>query len=165
MKTRLIVQFIACLGLCYGVMAFGGLFSTQATSDWYSALHKPSFTPPGWLFGPVWGLLYTLMAVSLFLLWRHPSHPDKRKAIGFFLGQLALNAAWTPIFFGTHALLGGLVILTVLWVMIFLTMLAALSVSRGAAALLIPYVCWTAFALVLNGAIVNLNIESGLCPN
>ena len=157
MKTHRIIQFIACLGLCYGVMVFGGLFSAQATSDWYGALHKPPFTPPGWLFGPVWGLLYTLMAVSLFLLWRQPPHPDKRKAIGFFLGQLALNAAWSPVFFGAHALLDGLVIITVLWVIIFLTMLAALPVSRGAAALLIPYVCWTGFALVLNGAIVNLN--------
>lgn len=157
MKMRRVVQFVACLGLCYGVMAFGGLFSAQATSSWYGALHKPPFSPPGWLFGPVWGLLYTLMAVSLYLLWRQSSHPGKRRAIGLFFGQLAFNAVWSPVFFGWHSPFGGLVIITILWVMIFTTIGTAWPVSRGAAGLLIPYVCWTSFALVLNGAIVNLN--------
>ncbi|MBN2210640.1 MAG: tryptophan-rich sensory protein [Sedimentisphaerales bacterium] len=157
MKAWRLLQFIACLVLCYAVAVFGSLFSSQASGDWYAALTKPSFTPPGWLFGPVWGLLYTLMAVSLFLLWRKYSYPRARRAVGLFLLQLTFNAAWTPVFFGGHSPFGGLVIITILWVLIFMTMLAALPVSWWAMVLLIPYVCWVTFALVLNGAIVNLN--------
>lgn len=121
---------------------------------WYAALNKPAWNPPAWLFGPVWTLLYTLMAVAAWLVW---------KRVGFggpltlYFVQLVLNAAWTPIFFGAHALMPALIVIATLWVAILLTMLSFRRVNRAASELLVPYLAWVTFATYLNFTLWRLN--------
>jgi benzodiazapine receptor len=121
---------------------------------WYAALIKPSWNPPAWIFGPAWTVLYTLMAVAAWLVWKRNgwSFP----LVLYFL-QLGLNAAWTPIFFGAHALGWALIEIIALWIAILLTLLSFRRVSRPAAWLLTPYLAWVTFATALNFALWRLN--------
>jgi tryptophan-rich sensory protein len=136
----------------------GSLFTRQAISDWYAYLNKPSFTPPDWLFGPVWTVLYLLMTVSAFLVWQKgPANPQVKIALALYLLQLIFNGLWTPLFFGARLLLVAFCEIVVLWVAIVLTILAFARVSTPAAVLLLPYIGWTSFAAVLNFSIWLLN--------
>ena len=137
----------------------GGAASGLATppNDWYWKLSKPLWTPPPWLFGPVWTLLYLMMGVSAWLLWRRRSRPDGRAAITLFFIQLALNFAWTPIFFGLHALGLAFAEITVLWLAIAGTIILGWRVHRVAVAMMLPYLGWVSFASALNLAIWRLN--------
>lgn len=149
----LVAFLVACIG--------GGAASGLATppGDWYASLAKPAWTPPGWLFGPVWTLLYAAMGVSAWLLWRRRSQPGARRALACFTAQLALNFAWSPVFFGLHRLGLAAVIIVTLLSMIVATVAASRRVSRVAALLLVPYVAWVAFASSLNIAIWLLNAD------
>lgn len=143
--------------LCIGGGAASGLATPPG--NWYAALAKPSWTPPGWLFGPVWTLLYAAMGVSAWILWRNRSRPGARRALACFGVQLALNFAWTPVFFGLHRPgLAAAVIVTLL-AMIVATVAASWRVSRAAALLLLPYAGWVGFASCLNVAIWLLNAQ------
>lgn len=121
---------------------------------WYQGLHKPAWNPPAWLFAPVWTCLYLGMAVAAWLVWRKGG---PRSALGLYLVQLALNAAWTPVFFGAHQLGAGLAVILALWVAIALTLRAFWRVSRPAGLLLAPYLAWVSFATCLNFALWRLN--------
>jgi tryptophan-rich sensory protein len=125
--------------------------------EWYAGLEKPSFNPPNWVFGPVWTLLYLLMGVSAWLVWRRRGFSGARFALGVFLLQLALNAAWTPVFFGAHMPGVALVVILAMWAAILATMLAVRPHSVLAAALLAPYLLWVSFASVLNFELWRLN--------
>lgn len=125
--------------------------------DWYAALAKPSWNPPGWLFGPVWSTLYAMMAVAAWLVWQRGEGGVRRRALGLYLGQLVLNAAWTPLFFGLHLMGIALAEMLLLWVMIAATIVAFHRVHRLAAWLLFPYLAWVSFAAVLNFTLWRLN--------
>jgi benzodiazapine receptor len=143
---------------CQLAGAVGAATTETGGSTWYAALAKPSFQPPGWVFGPVWITLYTLMGIAAWRVWeRREQSPAARRALGLFLGQLVLNAVWTPVFFGAHKLGLALAILLALAGTVALTIHAFRRVDRVAAWMLAPYLLWVLFASVLNAAIVWLN--------
>lgn len=140
--------------LCFAAASPGAVF---VPGEWYAALKKPAWNPPGWLFGPVWSALYTLMAVSAWLVWQRGGFHAQRRPLTLFLAQLALNAAWTPLFFGLHRPGVAFAEIILLWVAIAWTLAAFWPVHRVAAWLLVPYLAWVSFAAVLNGTLWRLN--------
>ncbi len=158
MKYNEIPLLIASLA---GPLLAGGLGSIATTSSiptWYRTLNKPSWTPPSWLFGPVWTLLYVLMGVALFLVWRRGwNAPNVRPAIVLFAAQLIVNAGWSAVFFGLRSPSGGLAVLVVLWLLIAATTVAFYGQNITAGLLMLPYLAWVTFAGVLNATIWNLN--------
>lgn len=125
-----------------------------APGAWYASLNKPSWNPPAWVFGPVWTFLYLLMAIAAWRVW---SRAGWGRAVWIYLIQLLLNAAWTPIFFGAHALGWALVEILILWCAILVTMAAFLKVSRVAGWMLAPYLAWVTFAAFLNLTLWRMN--------
>ena len=144
--------------VCFGAAALGSWATVRGLRDWYPALRKPSWNPPNAVFGPVWTTLYLAMAVAVWLVWR--SGGDVAVALGLFALQLALNAAWSVVFFGQRNPRGGLVVIVVLWLAIAATLVVFVSIDPLAGALLIPYLAWVTFASVLNGAIARLNVST-----
>lgn len=147
----------AMLTVCLGVMILGGLVTQPALADWYASLSKPVWTPPSWLFGPVWTLLYITMAIAAWLVWRRRRQTSIALPMGLFVVQLGLNALWSPLFFGWRQVLLASVDIVLLWLGIGLTMLAFWRVVRAAGWLLVPYWGWVTYAVSLNLAIWWLN--------
>lgn len=151
---KLIISVIACELVGF----LGTPFTISAIPTWYETLNKPFFAPPNWLFGPVWTLLYFLMGVAFYLIWKQGWKKKKARTAGkYFVVQLALNFIWSPIFFGLRAPLLGLIVIVAMWVLILLTMKKFYPVSGLASYLLVPYILWVTFATLLNAAIVVLN--------
>ncbi len=148
---------VSAIALCQSAGAIGSVFTVKSVGTWYAGLIKPVFNPPNWVFGPVWVTLYTIMGISLYLVWKQRENKNVRKAICFFAVQLFLNAVWTPVFFGAKLLLPALVIICILCVFIMITITAFAKHSRVAAFLLFPYLLWVAFASVLNFSLWLLN--------
>lgn len=121
---------------------------------WYAALNKPEWNPPGWIFGPVWTLLYLMMAVAAWLIWKQEGW---RRALGLYFIQLVLNAAWTPIFFGAHELGWALVEMILLWSAVLLTLCSFFRISKPAGWMLAPYLGWVTFAAFLNFTLWRMN--------
>jgi translocator protein len=142
------------LALTFAAASLGALF---LPGEWYAALKKPSWNPPNWIFGPVWTALYTIMAVAAWFVWRRGGWAAQRRPLLVFLAQLALNAAWTPLFFGLHRPGLAFAEIVLLWLAIAATLAAFCSVSRAAAWLLVPYLAWVSFAAVLNFTLWRLN--------
>ncbi len=125
---------------------------------WYASLIKPSFNPPNWIFGPVWTILFFMMAYAFYRILRMPAQSAGRtSSIGLFLVQMALNALWSWAFFAAQSPLAGLVVIVLLWVMIAASSISFAQLDRVAAVLMFPYLLWVSFALVLNTAIFRLN--------
>lgn len=144
--------------VCQGAGLLGVLTTDSGNSPWYQSLEQPAFAPPSWVFGPVWTALYLMMGIAAFLVWRQGLERGAvRRALGLFVAQLLLNAAWTPVFFGAHRLGLALGVLLALWVLIVLTLRSFAPLSRVAAWLLTPYLSWVSFAGVLNAAYWWLN--------
>jgi len=158
-KAIQVFKFIVALAVCFGASGFGAMFmADDSVTNWYAQLQKPSITPPDWVFGPAWTILYLLMAISVFLIWnKELDYPKVKLAIGLFLIQLALNAIWTPIFFGSHSILLALIDIILLFIAILVTLLVFKSISVPASVLLIPYLLWVGYATILNGSICYLN--------
>jgi len=158
---RPIAGLLGFLLVCYAIAALGALATVPAIPSWYAALAKPSFNPPNWVFAPVWTTLYGLMAIAAWLVWRTPKTGRQAKyrlsGLNLFSIQLLLNAVWTPVFFHFHRLLAALVVILCLLVAIFLTTHRFGKVDRFAAALMLPYLAWVAFATALNYQIYRLN--------
>lgn len=153
-----IIKLLASLTMCYAAAFFGAFFGSVARSDWYASLAKPEFMPPDWLFGPVWTLLYGMMAISLFLVWRQGlDRPRIKTAFVVFLAQLIVNAIWSPVFFGLKMPGLALIVIIILWLLIILTVALFAKLSRLGAWLLVPYLVWVTFATALNGSILHLN--------
>ena len=159
MKIIVLAKLVISFGLTFAVPLIGSLFTTRhAISDWYAGLNRPFFTPPAWLFGPVWTILYALMALSAFIIWQKGlNNAAVKMALGLYLVQLTLNALWTPLFFGLHMPLLAFVEILLLWLAILAVIWTFGKLSAPAAVLLIPYFLWTTFAAVLNGSIWLLN--------
>jgi benzodiazapine receptor len=153
-----IMRLIGCLALCLGVGFVAGIVTAPEIPTWYAALVKPSWTPPNWAFPVVWNILYAMMGVSLWLLWdRGHAGRARNTAIVLFLVQLALNAAWSPVFFALHQTRAALAIIILMAIAIAATIAAAWPVQRLAAWLLVPYLAWVLYATSLNIGIVALN--------
>ncbi len=142
------------IAVCLVVGALGGFATSQPVLEWYPTLVRPSWTPPSWLFGPVWTILYIMMGVAAWLVWRTG---DAGRALGMFAVQLALNLAWSFLFFGLRSPLAGLACILLLWLAIAGTILEFRKRSGAAAGLMLPYLAWVSFATALNAAIVVLN--------
>lgn len=151
-----VLKLIGAIVLCEAIGGLGGLATSPNITSWYAPLAKPSFTPPNWLFAPAWGILYALMGIALFLVWES-SKENKKAAYAIFFAQLALNLAWSLIFFGLHAVTAAFVEIVVLWILILFTILVFRKISKAAAYLLIPYILWVTFASALNLAVLILN--------
>jgi tryptophan-rich sensory protein len=149
-----IPALVGWLLLCFSASASAAFGSPDA---WYAALHKPTWNPPPWIFGPVWSLLYGMMAFAAWMVWKQGGWRQQRGPLGWFLVQWALNAAWTPLFFGLH--LPGLAFLEMLllWAAITWTIRCFWTVKKAAAALLVPYWLWVGFAALLNFTLWRLN--------
>lgn len=152
------VRLVLCLVLCLGLGAAAGFFTAQGIPVWYANLVKPAWTPPNIVFPIVWNILYVLMAVSLYLLWdRTPATPARSRAITLFFVQLALNFAWSPVFFTLHWVWAALGIILALALTLVLIVRAAWPVNRTAALLLLPYLAWVLYASTLNAGVGVLN--------
>lgn len=143
--------------LCEAVGIVGALTTATGDSPWYQALEKPVFQPPSWVFGPVWTVLYALMGIAAWRVWRRRRDVAVGGAMGLFVVQLVLNGIWTPVFFGAHRIRLALVILVALVVVLTATIRSFRRVDPLAAGLLVPYLLWVLFATVLNASIVALN--------
>ena len=158
MSIRDIFKLIVCVVACLAAGAIGSIFTRGAIPTWYATLEKPAFNPPNWLFAPVWTLLYILMGIAAFLVWRKGSENRQvRIALIVFLVQLVLNALWSVVFFGLESPLYGLIVIVVLWVAILFTVLRFFRISWAASGLMWPYLLWVTFAAVLNASIWLLN--------
>lgn len=152
------VSLAIWLALVFAVAAAGSAVTTPQIPTWYASLAKPPFNPPSWVFGPVWTLLYAMMAVAIWRIARLPPvAAGRRTALWLFLAQLALNGLWSPAFFGLQSPLLGLAVIVPLLAVLAWTVAVFFRLDTLAGLLLVPYLLWVAFATVLNAAIVSLN--------
>jgi translocator protein len=159
MKPINIVKLVLSCSVPVLVGIISSFFMTADTlNTWYANLNKPFFNPPNWVFGPVWTTLFIMMGIAAFLVWRQ-GLDDKvvRIALVCFIVQLILNGIWTPLFFGLHSPLLGLIDIVLLLNAIIVTIFVFSKISRPAALLLVPYFAWVSFATVLNASLYLLN--------
>ena len=157
------LKLIGCLALCQLAGFLGSLATIPSIPTWYAQLNKPSFSPPNWVFSPVWISLFVLMGISLFIIWeKKPKNPEVRKGLIFFFVQLGLNIVWSEAFFGFHSPLAGLIVIAFLWTTILLTIQKFYKVSKIAGLLLLPYILWVSFAAILNFFLWTLNTSLNL---
>jgi benzodiazapine receptor len=157
-RRRDILELAGALFVCQLAGLVGSVFTTPAIPTWYVSLNKPSFTPPSWVFAPVWVTLFTLMGLSLFIVLRKGFEKSAiRRAVSVFVAQLVLNMLWSVAFFGFRSPLYGLIVITLLWITLVATIFMFYRISRTAAILLVPYFLWGSFASVLNFSILVLN--------
>lgn len=147
-------KLLFSLVICFAVATAGSAVTVPAIMSWYTTLHKPFFTPPNYVFGPVWTLLYLFMAIALAIVW---SKKKAAHALQFFFLQLGLNLLWSVVFFGLQQPFAGLIVIVLLWFAIAKTIKDFASFSQVAAYLLAPYLIWVSYATLLNLAIVVLN--------
>ena len=150
---RLLLSLLVVFAAC----ALGSVVTFPSIAGWYAGLAKPSFNPPNWVFGPVWTLLFTLMGVSLYMVWESRQKRSKRTAYILFGLQLTLNVLWSAVFFGLHQPDFALAVIVALLAAVVATIVAFWPFSRTAAILLMPYALWICFASALNGAVSILN--------
>jgi tryptophan-rich sensory protein len=152
------LPLLVALALPLAVGAVGGVATTSSVRTWYPTLRKPPFNPPGWVFGPVWTVLYVLMGVAIYLVWTGARRPSgRRRVVAWWSAQLLLNLVWSLVFFGRRAIGPAFGEILVLWLAIAAPIRAAAEERPAAGALLLPYLGWTSFAAILNGSIWYLN--------
>lgn len=155
---RKTVEMIVSIIICQSAGIIGSVFTVKSITTWYDTLNKPVFNPPNWLFGPVWLMLYTMMGISLYLIWqKRKTNGAVRFSLWIFAVHLALNAMWTLIFFGAKLLLPAFMEIVLLWIMIIITIYLFGRISKPAGLLLVPYLLWVSFASILNFSIWLLN--------
>ncbi len=136
----------------------GSIFTANSVNTWYKEISRPSFTPPDWLFAPVWITLYLLMGISAYLVWKKGANKKEVKyALTLFFIQLVLNSLWSIIFFGFHLVLIAFLEIILLWFMILFMIIRFYSISKPASFIQIPYLFWVSFAAVLNFSFAVLN--------
>lgn len=151
------LSFFPFLLACFAAAALGAGATRRSVKNWYPTLHRPAWTPPDWIFAPVWSTLYFMMALSAWLVWRDSTWPAARPALLLFAIQLVLNAIWSVLFFALHRPGPAYAEILLLLAMIVATITAFLPLSFFAAWLLLPYALWVAFAAYLNLRIWQLN--------
>ena len=158
MEKNELYRLILSIIICQMAGVIGSIFTAGSVTSWYPTLVKPSFSPPGFYIGLIWIVLFTLMGISLFLIWRDtPSNLAARIALYFFAAQLIVNVLWSVAFFGMRSPISGLVVIAFLWVLILITIIKFWPINRTAALLLIPYIVWVSIAAYLNFSLWRLN--------
>jgi translocator protein len=149
-----VLLFIGSIALPIAAGAIGSIFTMSSIGSWYSALVKPPFNPPNWVFGPVWTALYILMGISLYIVLKKT---DDIRPVAVFVLQIILNTLWSFLFFGLRSPLAGMIGIVLLWLAIAINIAMFYRIDRKAAYLLIPYILWVSFAAILNLSIYILN--------
>jgi len=149
------MRLIACIAICLSVAWIGSALTVPSLKSWYASLAKPRWTPPNWLFGPVWTILYVAMAIAAWLVWRQSGFGSR--AMKLFMLQLLLNLAWSGVFFYLRAPGSAFVEIVLLWCAILASTIAFGRVAPVAAWLMAPYLIWVSFAAALNFSIWRLN--------
>ena len=153
-----IFKLIISIAIPLAVGGISGFFTAGSVNTWFVTLNKPSFNPPGWLFAPVWTVLYILMGIAFYIIWSSHSKLEKKyTCYTYYWLQLLLNFLWTFLFFYFHRPDLALIDIILLFIMIASTIFSFRKISKTAAWLLVPYLCWVAFATALNFAIWRLN--------
>jgi tryptophan-rich sensory protein len=157
-SVREIPKLIISILVVFVAGSIGTLATISELTTWYTALTKPTWTPPNWTFGPIWSTLYVLMGIALFLVWRQGlERKDVKYAILIFAVQIILNVLWSVVFFGMHSIFGGFILILILWIAIFANIIAFYVISKPAGLLLIPYLIWVSIASYLNYSVYLLN--------
>ena len=151
---RQILVLVGLIVACLAVGGLGGWVTVAAVAEWYPTLVKPTWSPPSWLFGPVWTVLYIMMAVAAWLVWRAGK---AKTALSLFALQLTFNCVWSFLFFGARSPGLALIDNVFMWLAILATIIAFQRKSSAAALLMVPYLAWVSFAAALNAAIWSLN--------
>jgi translocator protein len=151
------IALIVSIIIAFGAAAIGGLSTTKSIPTWYRTLRKPWFNPPDWAFGPVWTILYLLMAVAAWLVWSENAVAPVLLPLAFYGIQLALNTLWSYIFFARKEIDKAFVEIIALWIMILITTVLFWNVSQLAGVLMIPYISWVSIASALNYRVWKLN--------
>jgi benzodiazapine receptor len=151
---RQTLALVGWLALCF---AASGTAVFVSTGGWYAGLYKPVWNPSAWVFGPTWTLLYVMMAVAAWLVWREGGWKARGRALGWFLLQWLLNALWTPLFFGMHRAGLAFAEIIALWLVLAATLRSFWWVRKAAGVLLVPYLAWVSFAAALNFTIRRMN--------
>ncbi len=157
MNVQRWLALLGFLAASFAAAAIGGAATAEHVRTWYPTLAKPSWTPPGWVFGPAWTLLYILMSVAAWRIWRRRELPGARAALRLHFVQLVLNALWSVLFFGLMRPGLALVEIVILWTLLVVILRAFLRLDRVAGLLWLPYVAWVTFATALNASIWWLN--------
>jgi benzodiazapine receptor len=157
---RSLIGLAVSMGLCFGAGFLGSVFTTPSIPTWYAGLAKPSWTPPAWIFGPAWSVLYGMMALALWLIWRRGGVAMAKVPIVLFMVQLVLNVLWSLLFFGLRMPGVAFAEIVLLWLAILATMITFWRLNSTAGLLLFPYLIWTAFAGALNFALWHMNAGS-----
>jgi translocator protein len=156
--THPFLMGVVALVVVFSAAAIGNLATMPNIPTWYAYLTKPSFNPPNAVFGPVWGVLYVSMAYAFWRVLTLPAaKPGKKAAIGWFVGQMILNAAWSVAFFGMQSPFAGLAVIALLIVALLVTLIRFRALDQTAGLLLVPYLAWVCFAAALNASIWWLN--------
>ncbi len=150
-----ILKILVSVGLCYAVAFISSRFEPGI---WYQALAKPAWTPPSWVFAPVWTILYTTMGLAAWLVWRQGSIAAAGLPLSVFVLQLILNGLWTWIFFGQRNIGLAFAEIVILWILILITLILFWKRQALAGIMLLPYLVWVGFAALLNYAIWRLNL-------
>lgn len=153
-RSWLVLGLLGWLAVCFAAAALGGLFRPGA---WYAQLQKPAWNPPNWIFGPVWTLLYAMMAVAAWLVWQRGGWAAQRGPLAAFGLQLLFNALWSPLFFGLRKPGLALADIGLLWLALLATVVLFWQARPLAGALLMPYQLWVTFAAALNYTLWRLN--------
>ena len=156
-SIKLIITLIICLLIPLAIGGISGFATATSITDWYVTLNKPSFNPPNYLFAPVWTTLYTLMGISLFIIWKSPTGRIRNNALVIFAVQITLNFFWSFLFFKFKLPGVALAEIVLLWTSILMMIIFFKRVSKLAAFLQVPYLLWVSFASILNTAIWILN--------
>lgn len=160
MSSHALLVFLFFALTCFGAAAVGSAWTSSSVDTWYAQLHKPALNPPNWVFGPVWSVLYLLMAASAWLVWRNAGWRGAGYALALFFVQLGLNVVWSGLFFGLRLPGAALVEIFFLWAAIIATAVAFLPFSRTAFWFMMPYAAWVSFASFLNFELWRLNSGS-----
>jgi len=154
---RQVLGFVAWLLITFAAAALGSLATATNVGEWYHQIARPAWTPPDWIFGPVWTTLYAMMAIAAWLVWRPQGFAAARLPLALYLVQLALNSAWSVLFFGLRRPDWAAIEIVVLWLAILATLIAFWRRSTVAGWLLVPYLAWVTFAAALNFEFARLN--------
>lgn len=157
MNKTLILKLLISIALPLGVGAIAGMFTAQAVPEWFASLNRPWFSPPNWVFGPVWTFLYLLMGISFFLIWKQDANRNRKLAFVVYFVQLLLNFAWSFIFFYFKMIGLALVEIVLLWLTIVAMLVLFHRVKPAAAYLNVPYLLWVTFATILTAGYFWLN--------
>ncbi len=151
------IGLVVAVLICFAAAGLGAAVTTSEIPGWYADLAKPYWNPPDWIFGPVWTLLYLMMAVSAWLVWRQAGLARAKLPLALFAIQLVLNSLWSVLFFGLHNPGAAAVEIVLLWAAVLATLITFWRRSHWAGGLLVPYLAWVSFASVLNFTIWRKN--------